>query len=143
MAISYVILKFDYIFKRSSSGCQVVAKCHFSKSNDIDSTCVELLPLLSKMQNIVRRKHILSPFMFPHTRLFEHEKHILLEMLCKYMCVELLPLLAKMQNIVRRKHIFSHFMFLIPYFLQCETFRAYLCMHIKSIKNNRIINKQK
>ena len=76
MAISYVILKFDYIFKRSSSGCQVVAKCHFSKSNDIDSTCVELLPLLAKMQNIVRGKHIFSPFMLPFTRLFKREKHI-------------------------------------------------------------------
>jgi hypothetical protein len=40
------------------------------------STCVELLPLLAKMQNIVRGKHIFSHFMFPYTRLYEHEKHI-------------------------------------------------------------------
>ena len=77
MAISYVILKSDYIFKRSSSGCQVVAKCHFNKSNDIDSTCVETIRLIEKMPNFVYGKHILRPFMFPHSRLFLHGKHIL------------------------------------------------------------------
>jgi hypothetical protein len=51
----------------------------FSESNDIDSTCVELLQLLANMQNIVRRKHIFSHFMFLHSRLFEHGKHILTE----------------------------------------------------------------
>jgi len=48
----------------------------FNESNTIVSTCVELMPLLAKMQNIVRGKHIFSPFMFPLTRLFVHEKHI-------------------------------------------------------------------
>jgi len=56
--------------------CQVYNKRYFNESNDIVSTCVELLPLLAKMQNIVRGKHIFRHFMFPFTRLFEHEKHI-------------------------------------------------------------------
>ena len=54
----------------------MVAKCHFSKSNVILSTCVELLPLLANMQNIVRWKHILGYFMFPLTRLFTKWEHI-------------------------------------------------------------------
>jgi|SRR3989339_785498 len=95
MAFSYVILKFEYIFMRSSSGCQVVAKCHFSKSNDIDSTCVELLPLLEIMPNNVYGKHIFRHFIFSHSRLFLHRKHISLKMLSKSVCFDTTKLLAK------------------------------------------------
>ena len=56
--------------------CQVYNKSYFKESNVILSTCVELLPLLAKMQNIVRGKHIFSHFMFPFTRLFQRGKHI-------------------------------------------------------------------